>query len=223
MSEGCILSLQVYTCGAMGAGKGHAMSWLSEHGLFSLEKVVHIDPDHFKTVMPEWRGYIEQDRTAGTQKAGTMCHKESGLLQELATELALTRGQNTWIDGSLGDHEWFRLEFAKIRQRFPQYRIAIFYVYCAEETVLARALSRGQKTGLYNQIQLLSSHSFMSGRFVPEENLKQSMKNTRESVEILAPLADFLVRINNEHRTPVLEVHTPWHRMLLILTLELGV
>ena len=45
----------VYTCGAMGAGKGHAMSWLSEHGLFKLENVVHIDPDHFKNVRPDHR------------------------------------------------------------------------------------------------------------------------------------------------------------------------
>ena len=30
----------VFTCGPMGAGKGHALSWLSEHGFFPLENIV---------------------------------------------------------------------------------------------------------------------------------------------------------------------------------------
>ena len=51
----------VYTCGPMGAGKGHALGWLSEHGYFPLENLVHVDPDLFKQMMPEWRGYVERD------------------------------------------------------------------------------------------------------------------------------------------------------------------
>jgi len=85
---------------------------------------------------------------------------------------------------------WFKQEFEKIRRRFPAYRIAIFYVYCKEETVLSRAKKRGEVTG----------------RFVPEEMLKTSMANTRKSVEILGPLADFLVKLDNEERTPILDV-----------------
>jgi len=30
----------VYTCGAMGCGKGFTMSWMSEHGIFPLENIV---------------------------------------------------------------------------------------------------------------------------------------------------------------------------------------
>jgi hypothetical protein len=43
----------VYTCGPMGVGKGHVLSWLSKQGLFPLEYIVHIDPDLFKRIMPE--------------------------------------------------------------------------------------------------------------------------------------------------------------------------
>ena len=32
----------VFTCGAMGSGKGYALGWLSKHGLFPLEKVCHL-------------------------------------------------------------------------------------------------------------------------------------------------------------------------------------
>jgi hypothetical protein len=30
-------------------------------GVFPLEDIVHIDPDHFKRVMPEWPGYVKID------------------------------------------------------------------------------------------------------------------------------------------------------------------
>ncbi len=48
----------VYTCGPMGAGKGYTLSWMSENGYFPLENIVHIDPDYFKRVMPEWHGHV---------------------------------------------------------------------------------------------------------------------------------------------------------------------
>ena len=58
----------VYTAGPMGAGKGYALQWMSDHGFFPLENIVHIDPDHFKSVMPEWDGYTSVD----TGSAGSM-------------------------------------------------------------------------------------------------------------------------------------------------------
>ena len=45
----------VYTCGPAGAGKGFALSWMSQHGYFPLENICHIDPDQFKHAMPEWK------------------------------------------------------------------------------------------------------------------------------------------------------------------------
>ena len=48
-------SLVVWHTGAMGSGKGHAVQWLSTHGIFPLENLCRIDPDHFKSVMPEWQ------------------------------------------------------------------------------------------------------------------------------------------------------------------------
>ena len=54
----------------MGVGKGHVLSWLSSQGLFPLEFIVHIDPDFFKRIMPEWEAYI----AGGEEAAGTLCH-----------------------------------------------------------------------------------------------------------------------------------------------------
>eukprot|EP00929_Paragymnodinium_shiwhaense_P121327 TRINITY_DN93518_c0_g1_i1.p1 TRINITY_DN93518_c0_g1~~TRINITY_DN93518_c0_g1_i1.p1 ORF type:complete len:743 (+),score=111.75 TRINITY_DN93518_c0_g1_i1:76-2304(+) len=175
----------VFTCGAMGAGKGHVMTWLSKQNIFPLEDIVHIDPDHFKRVMPEWPGYTKNNQLT----AGTMCHDESGLMQELAQEVALQRGQNVWIDGSLRNHAWYAQVFADIRVRFPTYRVAVFYVHCSFGEVIRRAEKRGHDTG----------------RFIPEERLRQSVEATKTAIMMLAPLADFVARIDNEDVIPSLE------------------
>ena len=86
----------VYTCGPMGAGKGYALQWMSDSGFFPLDNIVHIDPDHFKSVMPEWEGYTNAD----TRSAGSLCHQESGFIQELAQEVAMAKSQNIWVDGT---------------------------------------------------------------------------------------------------------------------------
>eukprot|EP00971_Amphidinium_carterae_P247141 4908256-Amphidinium_carterae.1 len=105
----------------MGAGKGYVMKWLSKQNVFPLENVVRIDPDYFKMVMPEWEGYTKRDAST----AGTLCHNESGFLQELAQEVAMRGNQNVCIDGSLQDYGWYSQQFRQLRERFPRYRVAI--------------------------------------------------------------------------------------------------
>eukprot|EP00051_Salpingoeca_urceolata_P013372 m.167735 g.167735 ORF g.167735 m.167735 type:complete len:128 (+) comp17776_c0_seq1:256-639(+) len=80
--------------------------------------------DHFKSMMPEWKQYVSRDQ----EEAGTLCHRETGFLQEIAQETALRRRQNIWVDGSLKDGKWFTHVFQDIRKRFPLFRIAIFHV-----------------------------------------------------------------------------------------------
>ena len=47
----------IFTAGAMGAGKGHVIKWMSKNGHFALPDIVQIDPDVFRSRFPEWRGY----------------------------------------------------------------------------------------------------------------------------------------------------------------------
>ena len=44
----------------------------------------------------------------------------------------MDNSQNIWVDGSLRNGEWFCSVYDDIRERFPRYRIAIFYVYASE-------------------------------------------------------------------------------------------
>ena len=58
-----------------------------------------------------------------------MCHRESGLLAELAQELAIEQRQNVWVDGTLRDFEWrfktasaFLSKKALFSSTFPNWR-----------------------------------------------------------------------------------------------------
>lgn len=57
-------------CVHQGVGKGHVLNWLSAEKLFPLEYVVHVDPDFFKSIMPEWTHYRDVDE----EQAGSFCH-----------------------------------------------------------------------------------------------------------------------------------------------------
>lgn len=174
----------IFTCGPMGAGKGFAISWMSTNGYLPKEGVVHIDPDHFKQRMPEFKGYA-----ALGPNAGSLCHLESCFMQEMAQELALRGKQHILVDGSLRDSNWYGKVFDDIRERFPSYRIAIFYVHAPESKVRERVLDRARLTG----------------RAVPEQTLVESMRAAEKSVAALTKKCDLVVRISNGGETPELE------------------
>merc|ERR1719189_719550 len=62
----------IFSAGAMGAGKGHVMQWLSEKGFFAIPDIVHVDPDMIRTELPEWKGYLAHNK----ETAGMMTHRE---------------------------------------------------------------------------------------------------------------------------------------------------
>ena len=79
----------VFTAGAMGAGKGYVIRWLSKQGYFPLPDMVQIDPDNFKDALPEWPGYVSSDRMS----AGFHTRRETGYIVEVAQEAALRMGK----------------------------------------------------------------------------------------------------------------------------------
>ncbi|KAJ8599389.1 hypothetical protein CTAYLR_007034, partial [Chrysophaeum taylorii] len=175
----------VFTCGAMGAGKGWVMNWMSAQEILPLRRIVHVDADRFKQMMPEWTGYVRRDK----KSAGTMCHRESGLLAELAQELAMGQRQNVWVDGSLRDFEWHAKKIRETRARHPHYRVALFYVRASEKTIRHRVKTRAARLG---------------GRDVPEDVLADSIAAPAHALSALTPMVDFVARILNETE-PVLE------------------
>jgi hypothetical protein len=112
-------------------------------GFFPLENIVHVDPDAFKLMMPEWPKYVEK---CG-HDAGTMCHRESSMMMEISQWAAMERNQNIWIDGSLRNAEFYAKVFEDIRHRYPHYKISIMYVYAHEAVIRERIKTRAERTG----------------------------------------------------------------------------
>ena len=174
----------VFTAGAMGAGKSHTIRWMSEHGYFPLPDIVQIDPDRFKEQFPEWEGYLRYNPL----KAGSMVHKESGYLVEIAQEASLRQKKNVWVDGSMRDGAWYSQQLQEIKRQHPEYRIAILHVYADLETILQRAEERARSTG----------------RRVPREDIIDSYNKVPEVVEHLAAYTDFIAHIKNDGGDPQL-------------------
>ena len=177
----------VYTCGAMGVGKGYVWKYITKEnleigGISNWSDFVRVDPDYFKEKMPQWREYTKINQEA----AGTLCHKESGYMAEIQLEVALQHQCMICVDGSLKCYEFYKIEIARIRLRYPMYRIAILAVYATEQIIRSRVYARGIKTG----------------RFVPEETWMDSIVATEASLAILGPLCDCVVKIDNNTDTP---------------------
>jgi len=174
----------VFTCGPMGVGKGYCVSWMSKHGFFPLENIVHVDPDGFKMMMPEWSKYVKHSG----DEAGTLCHQESALMMEIAQGAAIERRQNIWIDGSLRNAEFYASVFQNIRDRHPHYKISIMYIYADEAVIRQRVKIRAERTR----------------RTVPEHLIQSSLGAMDQVLNRLTPLCDFVARINNSGEVPVL-------------------
>lgn len=177
-----------FTAGPIAAGKTHVARWLGENGLDQLRHSVRADPDQFREHLPEWPVY----KAVRPETAGALTKKEVGLLTEVTTEAAMANGFHVWQDGSLQDTEFFKARFDLIRQRFPQYRIAVVYVSADELTICRRARERADS----------------SGRVVPEEEIQKTLRRAPVSYEKLAPLADLSFIVDNPDAGPVLrQVH----------------
>ena len=172
----------ILTGGEMGAGKSHVVRWLIEQGLLPLSSLMGVDPDRIKRCLPEWRLYV----TGGSGCAGSMTHKESVLISEVAEEVALRQGRNVWVDGSLRDTEWYIRSVTDIRKRFPNFRIAVLYVTAPRETILSRVQSRAKETG----------------RLVLVDKVDASIQGSSETVRKLQGLVDITAVVDNAGLEP---------------------
>lgn len=185
ISEQPILPWVVFTAGAMGAGKGYVVKWMSERGYLPMEQFVVVDPDQIRQLLPEWETYVRKD----SELAGNMTQKEAGMIAEILGYRALRDRHNVIFDGSLRDAGWYSKYFHQLRVNFPGIRIMILHIVADKDEVLRRAEERGKKTG----------------RVVPPEVLLGSMEAVPRSVGILSQLTDFTCRVRNSGPEPRLE------------------
>ena len=118
-----------------GAGKGHTMHALASNNYFPLRSYVSVDPDEIRQQFPEFHLYATRSRA----KAGERTHKEAGYVTEITTRVALDRGYNVLVDGSLRDWSWYAEYFKKLKREYKKLRIAIIYVSAPREIIFERA------------------------------------------------------------------------------------
>ena len=168
----------------MGAGKSHVIGWMHDKDYFLLEQVVQCDPDVFRAALPEWSEYVQRDPLT----AGTLTHRESGLLVDITMEAALERSMHCWVDGSLKDGGWYRQVIMDVQSRHPQYSVAILEVTAHADTIFERVRRRAAVTG----------------RDVPRSEVLESIERVPESVTQLVDLVVFSAYVDNSASTPVL-------------------
>lgn len=132
----------IFTAGCMGSGKTHVMCTLDAHGLLPLPRFVRVDIDRIRMLLPELDGYVRHDRMT----AGEMTQKEAGAIAEIATEEALMRGYNVWVDSTMKNEEWWSEEIGRIQKTFP-HRTCILHVTARWPAVQQREARRGEVTG----------------------------------------------------------------------------
>jgi predicted kinase len=167
----------VFTAGAMGAGKSHTMNMLHTKGRFPLDSFITVDPDSIRQQLPEFPVYVARN----PETAGYLTRKECGMIAEILTRAALQRGFNILVDGSLRNASWYEAHFEELRRVQPGLKIAILHVTAPAEAVYDRAEKRAKVTG----------------RVVPRDLLAATLQQVPQSVERLAPLADYSAEILN--------------------------
>jgi len=178
----------VFTAGAMGSGKSHTINELVKRGRFPLLAFVTVDPDEIRRRLPEFALYAEK----APKLAGELTRKESGYVSEILTLAALQAGKNVLVDGSLRDSAWYQTYFGRLREEYPNIKIAILHVVAPKKAVFQRAAERAKKTG----------------RVVPKETLEMALEQVPKSVKILAPLTDYFCELDNSPDADDIEIRT---------------
>lgn len=179
----------VLSAGPMGVGKSYALAKLFTAGYFSLDQFLKIYPDMIKAEIPEFSGYLRDNK----ETAATMLHGESSQMADILFQHALSTSLDMLVDGSLRNVDWYSdLITNQVRRQHPKYRIAILHVTANPQTIRERARLRAR----------------VSGRVVPTELLEESIRQVPISVRRLAALVDVTVTISNNEDEPIQLVAT---------------
>jgi len=196
----------IFTCGAMGVGKGHALRYLHSKGRFPRNHFCLVDPDRFRKGLPETASYIANQlwRTLGRHT-----QREAGYLSEIALAACLNQSRNCVYDSSLRDATFWSSSISRIRAKYPQYKLvstqystgwfrptngndsdgvvqAIYFVTAPHSIIFDRALKRARETG----------------RYIPADVLQEAIHSAPAAFEKLKGMVDFTAVIDTGGATP---------------------
>lgn len=168
----------ILTAGAMGSGHTHVLNkWLRQYPRHFPDDLVRNDPDLFKSQLPEAEAFAREDAFT----ASTRLHKESCYLSERLLWECLHRGRTTVLEGTLKDAVWHTQLIARIRLRYPYYRIVILHVLAEAHVIRMRTQKRCQATG----------------RCIPSHILDDAIQQVPLAVHALRDIVDDVIVVDN--------------------------
>lgn len=167
----------IFTGGCYGAGKSHIMRHLHKLGKINLDNYVYADQDKMRDFLPEYQDYLKENHFT----AGFKTNKETSYMSEMVQKHALFSNYNLIIDSSLRDGDWHLEYISWIKQKFPDYKIAIVFVDASWERILERNIKRGEITK----------------RVIPLKCLEDAFEQSPKSFEMLKSHVDLHYYVTN--------------------------
>ncbi|MBH0777597.1 zeta toxin family protein [Nocardia bovistercoris] len=154
--------------GGSASGKGFLVQLLLKSGVLPRENVVHIDPDSFKEMIPEYRQIIAE----GDHRASTMVQSESGEVYGAARNAAWERGLDVILEATMANAESGLRHFQRAHE--AGHEVHFIAVTADPATAVTRNYERALQTG----------------RYVPTDVLLKTHKGAAEAFPVLAEAAD---------------------------------
>ena len=170
----------ILTVGVQGAGKHHTMRALREQNNLSLPYCC-VDSDEIRRLLPEFEAFVE----SAEMILDTLTSKEAGYIAETLCWAALQAGQSVLWDGCLRNPQWFLQHIRRLRDTFPNLRVAVIHIVPPSSEVIHARREKKEKT---------------TGRHLYPDDLEyfdSELDRIRRAVEIVRGEADFAATICN--------------------------
>lgn len=152
---------------------------------FDKSKFLVIDPDEYKTQLPEYKSLVDGGSEFGGLNAWEV-HEESSAMKKLQLDRALERGVNVILDGTMAQYGSVKKTLDKFKA--SNYIVDVAFMELPREQSAVRGVSRAMRVN--------SKTGVPSGRYVPTD-LMLGMTNCEENFVNLIPDADNWVLYEN--------------------------
>lgn len=135
----------LFMAGGPGSGKGHVVKSLTEWDILPQTGIVHIDLDHVRTFLRDWKEDLGNPKSEATCAATQV---EAGFICELTADRCVAEGKSFIFDGTFRNKEWNQAFIEKLKARAARpLRVCILLVDTSLDICQTRVTARMLHTG----------------------------------------------------------------------------
>ena len=157
---------------------------------FDKRKFLVIDPDEYKTQLPEYKSLVDSGSKFGGLNAWEV-HEESSAMKKMQLNRALERGVNVILDGTMAQYGSVKKVLDKFKE--SDYIVDVAFMELPREQSAVRGVGRAMRVNPETGVP--------SGRYVPTD-LMLGMTGCEENFINLIPDADNWVLYENTGKNP---------------------